>query len=80
MIRIRSLIVVALPTVLFAADVVAPPATPKRPVTDEYHGVTVVDDYRWLENAADPAVKKWTTEQNESDALLPSTAGRSSPG
>jgi hypothetical protein len=27
-----------------------PPPSPKRPVTDVYHGVKVVDDYRWLEN------------------------------
>jgi prolyl oligopeptidase len=43
----------------------APPTTPKKPVTDVYHGVTVVDDYRWLENAADPAVRKWTDGQNK---------------
>jgi prolyl oligopeptidase len=42
----------------------APPDTPKRPVTDEYHGVQVVDDYRWLENWDDPAVKQWSAAQN----------------
>jgi prolyl oligopeptidase len=42
----------------------AHPPTEKKPVTDEYHGVKVVDDYRWLENAADPAVKTWTDAQN----------------
>ncbi len=40
------------------------PTTPKRPVSDEYHGVTVVDDYRWLENFSDPAVRSWNDEQN----------------
>jgi prolyl oligopeptidase len=42
----------------------APPATPKKPVTDTYHGVKVVDPYRWLENGDDAAVQKWDREQN----------------
>jgi hypothetical protein len=29
-----------------AQSISAPPATPKHPVTDEYHGVKVTDDYR----------------------------------
>ena len=41
-----------------------PPATPKRPVSDEYHGVKVVDDYRWLENWDDPEVKQWSAAEN----------------
>jgi prolyl oligopeptidase len=41
-----------------------PPQTLKKPVTDTYHGVTVTDDYRWLENAKDPAVKAWSDAQN----------------
>lgn len=40
------------------------PDTPKRPVTDEYHGVTVEDDYRWLENWDDPATKAWSAAEN----------------
>ncbi len=42
----------------------SPPATPKKPVATSYHGVTVVDDYRWLEDPADPAVKSWSDAQN----------------
>ncbi len=42
----------------------APPVAEKRPVVDTYHGVRVVDDYRWLENAADPDVQKWSDEEN----------------
>ncbi len=42
----------------------APPEAPKKPVTDTYHGVTVTDDYRWLENWDDPAVKAWSDAQN----------------
>lgn len=41
-----------------------PPEAPKRPVTDAYHGVAVRDDYRWLEDAADPAVRAWSDGQN----------------
>ena len=41
-----------------------PPAAQKRPVTDTYHGVAVTDNYRWLENASDPAVKAWSDAQN----------------
>jgi prolyl oligopeptidase len=41
-----------------------PPATRRAPVEDRYHGVTVVDDYRWLEDAASPEVAAWTAAQN----------------
>ena len=37
---------------------------PKKPAMDEYHGVKIQDDYQWLENDADPAVKSWSDEQN----------------
>src|SRR5271154_1987919 len=47
-----------------APSVPAPPATPKVPVTDEYHGVSVTEDYRWLENWDDPSVKQWSAAQN----------------
>ncbi len=42
-----------------------PPATPKKPVTDVYNGVSVTDDYRWLENYSDPAVRAWSEAQNQ---------------
>jgi prolyl oligopeptidase len=42
-----------------------PPNTPKRPVTDVYHGVEVVDDFQWLENYEDEDVRRWTEEQNQ---------------
>jgi prolyl oligopeptidase len=42
-----------------------PPETRKLPVADTYHGVTLVDDYRWLEDWNDPAVKKWSDAQND---------------
>src|SRR5262245_27538957 len=39
--------------------------TPKKPVVDEYHAVKVVDDFQWLENADDPAVRRWSDVQNK---------------
>lgn len=40
------------------------PETPKRPVMDEYHGLKVTDDYRWLEDWSDPDVRRWSAEEN----------------
>ncbi len=40
------------------------PATEKKPVTDVYYGINVVDNYRWLDDLKDPAVRKWNDEQN----------------
>ena len=41
------------------------PPTSKKPITDEYYGIQVQDDFRWLEDPDDPAVKEWTDRQNE---------------
>ncbi len=38
--------------------------TPREPVTNVYHGVQVVDDYQWLEQATNTKVQTWTKEQN----------------
>jgi prolyl oligopeptidase len=38
--------------------------TPKKPVSDEYQGVKVEDDYQWLEKDDDPEVKAWSDAQN----------------
>ena len=63
MLRIILLAAAMLPVaVLFAQS--AAPATPKKPVKDTYQGVSVTDDYRWLENFDDPAVKQWANAQN----------------
>ena len=42
-----------------------PPVARRQTVTDTYHGVTVQEDYRWLEDWDDPAVKAWSAGQNE---------------
>ncbi len=39
------------------------PATPSRPVEDQYHGETIVDPYRWLETVNDPEVQAWMKAQ-----------------
>ncbi len=41
------------------------PFTEKRPLTDEYYGVKVVDDYRWLDDLSDPKVRAWNDAQNQ---------------
>ncbi|UIP00969.1 prolyl oligopeptidase family serine peptidase [Halobaculum sp. CBA1158] len=49
----------------------SPPATPRRPVTDELHGESIVDPYRWLEDGDDEAVREWTDAQNDyAEAVL----------
>lgn len=45
-----------------ARDPAAPP-TRVAMVTDVYHGVSVEDPYRWLENGSDPEVRAWAAAQ-----------------
>lgn len=53
------------------------PETEKRPVSDTYHGTIVTEDYRWLEDAKEPAVTEWTRRQNGySRALLDAIPAR----
>ncbi len=46
---------------VFAQDV---PVAMKRPVTDEYHGVKVVDHYRWLEDGKNAETQQWLAAEN----------------
>jgi prolyl oligopeptidase len=39
-------------------------ATRTEKVTDTYHGVTVADPFRWLEDWSNPDVKAWSERQN----------------
>lgn len=67
--RIRAVIAGILGLGLAAASAAFAqlPAIPtaREPVTNTYHGVAVVDDFQWLEDAASPAVRDWTHRQNE---------------
>lgn len=53
------------------------PETPPHPVTDTYHGVDVVDPYRWLENVNDPVVRSWAlAETTLTRSILDKDPGR----
>src|SRR5438046_1106279 len=64
----RSLFLITAFTGLTPINLLAiepPPQTPKKPHSDEYHGVTVEDPYQWLENDEDPEVKTWSDAQSQ---------------
>ncbi|HTL56468.1 MAG TPA: hypothetical protein VL361_12365, partial [Candidatus Limnocylindrales bacterium] len=60
----RAILLLLLPLSSSAAPLSSVP-TPTHAVTNTYHGVIVVDNYQWLEDASAPAVKDWTRQQNE---------------
>jgi prolyl oligopeptidase len=53
---------IALVLAVFAGFAAPPTAT--EAVTDTYHGTTVTEQYRWLEDWSAPAVKAWSEAQN----------------
>jgi prolyl oligopeptidase len=55
---------IALFASLLLAGAPSLPETPKKPVTDDFHGVSVTDEYRWLEKTDDPIVRKWIEAQD----------------
>jgi prolyl oligopeptidase len=64
-------------TALLLAAAPALPATPKKPVVDDYFGTKITDEYRWLEAGADPEVQKWSDAQNvRTRAVLDKLPGR----
>jgi prolyl oligopeptidase len=42
----------------------AAPVAAVKPVTDDYFGTKIVDDYRWLEDAKSPETRAWIDEEN----------------
>jgi len=59
-----AFLLVLLPRFALAADLPSVPA-PLQPVTNLYHGVAVVDNYQWLEDASAPMGRVWTRLENE---------------
>src|ERR1035437_7496058 len=59
-----AFLLVLLPRFALAADLPSVPA-PRQPATNVYHGVAVVDDYQWLEDASAPMGRVWTRLENE---------------
>lgn len=72
-----SILMIA-PVLLFS-NVWDYPVTPKDSITEIMHGTEVKDAYRWLENASDPRVMRWTEDQNAlSRAYLKSVLDKTS--
>ncbi len=68
--KIRTALASALPVLTILAfgcggNRIPPfPPTEKHPVTDEYYGMKIVDNYRWLDDLSRPEVRKWNDAQN----------------
>jgi hypothetical protein len=46
------------------------PETPRKPVSTQYHDVTVEDPYQWLENDNDPQVNRGRTRRISEPASI----------
>ncbi len=60
-----------------ATAIDGPPVAPVKPVTDDYFGTKIVDPYRWMEAAPNPALATWMKAQNDyTRKILSSLPGR----
>ena len=64
LIRLLPILGCTLGSLLAATSPLPSVPTAEQPVTNTYHGVTVVDDYQWLEDAPSPQVQGWVRAQN----------------
>jgi prolyl oligopeptidase len=54
-----------------------PPKAEKRPLEETLHGVKIIDNYRWLEDADSPETQKWVGEEMAyTSAVLDPLPGR----
>src|SRR6476469_7797699 len=62
-----------------AAPTLKYPVAAKGTQVDDYHGVTIADPYRWLEDTDAPATKAWVEAENRlSDGFLATIPERAS--
>ena len=77
---IASLISILLVGGALSAQTNAPlsyPAAARGTQVDTYHGITIADPYRWLEDVDSPATKEWVAAQNRvTDSFLASIPQR----
>ena len=50
---------------LCAGQLKPAPPTEKKPVSNDYHGTKIEDDYQWLESDDNAAVKTWSDAENK---------------
>lgn len=77
MLTLRPLIGLLACLLMLASPLPKPPQTGRTPVRETLHGVTLTDDYRWLEDQQSPSTRKWIEAQYEyTRKMLDGIAGR----
>ena len=60
-----------------ASTPAGPPKAGVQPVEENFHGTTIIDNYRWLEDGTSPATRKWVEDEMAyTRALLDPLPGR----